>query len=147
MGNIQGNNMVLKNIMLFAEEKRDAIGLFRTIVSNGDILTVYDIYTVRVIAPLSKHVDAVYFYVETMEEIYAPNCGIGKSHAFYCDIFTIVKFDVAICIRLVTMLRNAFFAAIIEDTISIHTNIVRILSKKTAIYECVFIYVNTLIGF
>lgn len=36
MGNIQGNNMTLSNIMLFAEEKRDAIGLFRTIVSNGD---------------------------------------------------------------------------------------------------------------
>ena len=114
-------------------------------VPHRDSLAVHNIHAIGVITPLSKHVDSINFHVKAMEEVYAPARRVRKANPFNLDIFTIKKFDIPNCIRLITIFRKTFFSAIIKNAVSVYVNIFRIFGENATVNKGILIKINTII--
>ena len=95
---------------------------------------------------MTENVDSVDLHVDTVEQVHAPYCGIHKSHAFDLDVITIVKLQISVRIRLVAMLTNAFLCAVIQNAVSVNTDILRVLRKNASVNERILLQINAFVG-
>ena len=72
-------------------------------IANCDAFAVDNIHTVGIIPPLAKDTDAVQHHIKAVEQIHAPNGGIGETNALHGYVFAVIELNIAVDVIRVTM--------------------------------------------